>query len=228
MEGEHEISMNTQTGVPAPDQQSGTARLWSNTQAYGLAFVCLVLGLAVGFLFHGPAGSATVSSRPPAPQQQVESAAVTPERLKHMANKTVEPLLEKLKQDPNDSKLLYDIGNAYYATHQFGTAAEYYSKSADVEPDPKVLTQLSNAYHYAGADDKAFAALDRTLQINPSYANALFNLGMLRFEVRGDSTGAIEAWQKLLKTNPNHPHRRQVEMMIDRARQGKAALKAAE
>jgi cytochrome c-type biogenesis protein CcmH/NrfG len=32
--------------------------------------------------------------------------------------------------------------------------------------------------------------------------------------VQGDTKGAIECWQKLLKTNPNHPQRDQVEKMI--------------
>jgi cytochrome c-type biogenesis protein CcmH/NrfG len=145
--------------------------------------------------------------------------SVTPEQLKHMADKTVEPFLDKLKQNPNDPDLLHQVGNAYYAAHQFGTAVEYYSKSADLKPDPMVLTQLSNAYHYSGSDEKAIATLDRALQVDPTFANALFNLGMLKWQTQGDSAAAIKAWEKLLKTNPKHPNRSKVEQLIARVKE---------
>lgn len=223
MEGGHETSMNVEgAGTEPRGNERGAARPWSSTQAYGLSIVCLVLGLALGYLFHGPnrAGNATPEVSKAHEQHQHGSVtSVTPEQLKHMADKTVEPFLEKLKQSPNDPKLLYGVGNAYYAAHQFDMAIEYYSKAADLDPDAKVLTQLSNAYHYAGSDEKALATLDRALQVDPKFANALFNLGMLKWQAQGDKVAAIAAWKKLLKTNPKHPNRRQVQMMIERVQQ---------
>jgi cytochrome c-type biogenesis protein CcmH/NrfG len=204
----------------ACERQPETSRLWSNAQAYGLSIVCLALGLAVGFWSHGSGHSG--NSLAQATSQQDAATArmpVTPEQMKHMADKTVQPFLDKLKQNPNDPNLLHQVGNAYFAAHQFGTAIEYYSQSADLKPDPIVLTQLSNAYHYSGSDDKALATLDRALQIDPTFANALFNLGMLKWQSQGDTSAAIKAWKQLLKTNPNHPNRRQVEQMIARVKE---------
>jgi cytochrome c-type biogenesis protein CcmH/NrfG len=219
-----EIAVNSQTSSKTDDKNM-TSILWSSTQAYGLALITLLLGLVAGFLLHGPASAANV---PPTSQATDQASphtgmSVTPEQLKHMADMQAGPLLDKLKQDPNNPELLAQVADTYLAGHQFNTAVEYYEKSASIKPDANLLTQLANAYFYSGSPDKAIDALNRALQVDPKFANALFNLGALKWQVRGDSAGAIAAWQKLLKTNPNHPKRREVEAMIERVRQQKKA-----
>jgi tetratricopeptide (TPR) repeat protein len=207
-------------------QQAETGNNWSSTQAYGLAILCLVLGLGLGFLLRGSASHPLPdphAGHDHAAAPTEARASVTPEQLKHMAEKAVEPLKQQLNQNPNDAKLLADIGNRYYVGHQFDTAIEYYTKSLAVKADPNVLVQLANAQHYSGASDKAIATLNRALEIDPKFANALFNLGMLKWKTDGDAAGAINAWQQLLKTNPNHPNRAKVEEMIERVKQQSAA-----
>ena len=76
---------------------------------------------------------------------------------------------------------------------QFGEATQFYEKSAKLKPTPDVLTKLSNAQYYGGFGDKAIATLNRALQIDPKFANALYNLGMLKWQFRGDTKGAIES-----------------------------------
>jgi cytochrome c-type biogenesis protein CcmH/NrfG len=61
--------------------------------------------------------------------------------------------------------------------------------------------------------------LNRALQLDPKFASALFNLGMLKWQVQGDVKGAIASWEKLVKTNPNHPQVEQVKKMIARAKE---------
>jgi cytochrome c-type biogenesis protein CcmH/NrfG len=61
------------------------------------------------------------------------------------------------------------------------------------------------------------------LKINPSDANSLFNLGMIRLNDKRDSAGAIAAWQELLKTHPGLDKRAIVEQMISEARQHKSS-----
>jgi len=126
--------------------------------------------------------------------------------------------LEELKHKPNDPQTLAKAGGYYFATRQFGEATQFYEKAAKLRPTPDLLTKLSGAYYYSGSGEKAIAALDQALQMDPKFANALYNLGMLKWQVRGDTKGAIQAWEKLLKTNPNHPNRAQVERMIARLR----------
>jgi len=199
---------------------------WTGKQAYALAVVCMLVGIPVGYLLRAPSTGSV--SAPPQSVQQVAPAnavtaypgQVTPDRLTHMADKQAEPLLAELKEHPNDPSLLAKLGNTYLAAHQFQSAQNYYERSLAVKAgDPAVLTQLASSYYYQGDTDKAIATLQRALKIDPGYANALYNLGMMQWQVKSDPKGAIALWEKLLKTNPDHPQRAQVEQMIARAKQ---------
>jgi len=227
LDGENATTtIETETAETVSMPQAGSSAHWSSTQAYGLAVLCLVLGLGLGFLLRGSA--ATPMADPHAGHQHAADGsempvAVTPEQLKQMAEKAAEPVVAQLKQNPADAKLLADAGNKYYAAQQYATAVEYYTKSVEAKADLNVLVQLANAQHLSGASDKAIKTLNRVLEIDPTFANALFNLGLLKWKTQGDTAGAISAWQKLLKTNPNHPNRAQVEEMIERVRQQPAS-----
>lgn len=196
---------------------------WTGKQAYVLAVVCMLVGIPVGYMLRAPssgAANAAVQNVPrPAPGTMSRPAEVSPAQLTHMADVQAEPLLAQLDKNPNDAALLAEIGKTYSYARQFQTSAQYYERSAKIKPDAEVLTTLGNTYHYAGADDKAIDAFNRALAIDPKFANALFNLGMLQWQVKNDPKGAVEAWQRLLKTNPNHPRRAQVEQMIAKAKQ---------
>jgi cytochrome c-type biogenesis protein CcmH/NrfG len=129
-------------------------------------------------------------------------------------------MLEQVNKNPNDFDALIKIGGYYFAAQQFDKAATFYEKAANVKPTADVLTKLSNAQFYGGAGDKAIDTLNRALQLDPKFANALYNLGMLKWQVRGDVKGAIASWEKLLKvTDPNNPNRAAVEKMIYRAKE---------
>ncbi len=192
--------------------------LWSTTQAYLIAVCCLLLGAAAGYFLRD-------SRAVPAPAAQQTHAAIpqtgqqpTPEQMKHMAEKQVEPLLVKLQANPNDADLLVQVARSYLAAHQFSTAASYSERAAAVKPSAKVFVSLGSAYYYSEAPDKALAAFQRASTLEPGSADALFNIGILKWQSFGDPQGAVDAWQKLLKANPNHPRRTQVEEMIARAK----------
>jgi cytochrome c-type biogenesis protein CcmH/NrfG len=203
--------------------QSNAEKLWSNMEAYGLAAICLILGIAAGYIIHGPQ-NLTATSAAPVTAQAAQPAMngggmqVSPEGLKHMAVKQAEPLMAKLEKNPNDPDLLAQIGKTYLVAHQFESASEYYERSAKIRPDVRTLTTLGGAYHLAGADDKALGAWKRALKIDPTYADALFNYGLIEWKSKSDPKAAIAAWNKLLQSNPNHPQRAQVEEMIARAK----------
>jgi len=205
--------------MSASDEQ---LKLWNNTQAYSLAVICLALGVVVGYLMHAPKGPvspvATVEQAPPA-ASAMTGGMPTPDQLKHMADKQAEPLLADLQKQPNDADVLVKIGDTYFAAQQFQSAAGYYERAAASRADAKTLTQLASTYYYAGDADKAIATLNRALHVDPKYADAIFNLGMIQWRAKGDPQAAIVAWETLLKTNPNHPRRAQVEQAIARAKQ---------
>src|SRR5690349_7460523 len=194
---------------------------WTSTQVYVMAAICLLLGIAAGYLVRGPGQAtpaATVqSSTAPAgaPEQQQQPS---PEMMKKMAETKVAPLLQALASKPNDPQLLAGIGNVYYDTQNFQDAILYYKKSLAAKEDPSVRTDVGTAFFYLGDSDTGLAEFDRVLKANPNFENALFNTGMVKFQAKMDVDGAVATWERLLKANPNTPRRSDIEQMISRSK----------
>lgn len=205
------------------DQKSATQ--WTGTQAYVLAIICLVAGIALGYFVRGSAAPAVAHTHAaeasmPGSDTPGMQQPPTPEQLKHMADVQAKPLLEQLKTNPKDVQLLYKTGNVYYDAQQFPEAIGYYEQAKSLNPDAlDVRTDLATAYYYAGDADRSLTEFDNVLKIDPNYANALFNQGMIRWQAKMDVNGAVGSWKKLLQTNPNYQHRDQVENLIAKAAQ---------
>jgi cytochrome c-type biogenesis protein CcmH/NrfG len=179
-------------------------------QVYALAALCLVLGLAIGYLFHGP------QEQPPAARHIAPSASSSPSMgavtgghmpslaaMKRMADQQAAPLLEKLGKDPNNTATLVQVGAIYHTSHQFKQAAVYYDKAVQIDPKNVAnRTKLASSLYRDGDVDGALAQLNTALTYDPKDANCLFDLGMIKLQGKQDGKGALAAWQKLLKTNP--------------------------
>jgi cytochrome c-type biogenesis protein CcmH/NrfG len=192
-----------------------TSSEWQAQQVYALAAVCLLIGLAVGYLFRG--------SRSPAPPVRAMQAAapgapvpagmgapggmgnqpVSLDQMKHMADKQAEPLLAKLKDDPKNADLMTQVGKIYLSTHQFKEAADYFAKALEVQPkNVPTRTLLASCLYYNGDVDGALQQLGQATTDDPKDANSLFNLGMIRWQGKKDAKGALAAWGQLLRNNP--------------------------
>ena len=217
---------------------SGTSSSeWQAKQVYALAVVCLLIGLAVGYLFRG--------SRSPAPPVNAMQSAAAPgatagmgsqgamgnqpvslDQMKHMADKKAEPLLAKLKDDPKNADLLIQTGKVYFSTHQFKEAADYFGKSLEVKPkNVPIRTLMASCLYFSGDVDGALQQLGQATTDDPKDANSLFNLGMIRWEGKKDAKGALAAWGQLLRSNPElDPNKRaQVEKLMADVRQSNSA-----
>lgn len=202
------------------NETSSTARGLS-TASYVIAVICLGLGISIGYLIRGGSPQQPVSApvaESPAPAAVNTTQQPTPDQMKQMADKQAEPLLAGLKQNPKDPEALYKIGNIYYDTRQFPAAVKYYEESLKLKPEATdVRTDMATAYYFMGDPDHAITEFEAVLKQNPKHANALFNEGMVKWEGKGDITGAILAWKKLLASNPDYPKREQVENLIAKA-----------
>jgi cytochrome c-type biogenesis protein CcmH/NrfG len=201
---------------------------WSSVQVYGMAAICLALGLTLGYLFRGSqtqssAASAAVQAGQPA--QAMPQQMPTLEQMKHMADKQAEPLLAQLKSDPNNAGVLKKVAKVYESTHQFKEAAGYYEKALEVNPkDVPTRTEMASCLYYNGDVNGALAQLQQALSDAPGDANALFNTGMIRWKGNNDVKGALQAWKQLLKSNPKLETNKkaQVEKLIAEAKQSPA------
>lgn len=213
------------------------------TQVYGMAVICLAVGLTIGYLLRGTqspvagpqqaagaarlsapwgargggavAGTEANSGRPA--QQAAGAGARSPHagamsgagrmpslaEMKQMADKRAAPLKEKLTSDSNNTGVLMQVGAIYQTAHQFQEAAGYYEKAVRIDPrNVTFRTEFASCLYRGGDVDGAIAELNKALSYAPKDANALFNLGLIRVEGKRDGKGAVAAWQKLLKDNP--------------------------
>jgi cytochrome c-type biogenesis protein CcmH/NrfG len=200
-----------------PSKVAGTQ--WKPMHAYAMAAVCLVVGLALGYLFRGsepasaPRVQATGNATPASPAGSGTQGMPTLEQMKQMADKQVEPLLEKLKADPDNPTLLNQVGTVYKATHQFKQASGYYEKALKADPkNVAARTDLASCLYYEGDIDAALSQLQQALKYDPKDANSLFNLGMIKWQAKKDAGGAVTAWQQLLESNPQLADEKKIEV----------------
>ncbi len=211
--------------------QPSAGSTWQVKQVYSMGVICLVVGLAIGYFFRGSQSPAApvqpaAHAHPSLPAGAMGGHTPSLEEMKQMADKKAAPLLEKLKSDPNNSDLLIQIGNLYKATHQFKEAAGYYDKALHVDAkNVAIRTEMASCLYYNGDVDGAIRQLQQALQYDPKDANSLFNLGMIKWQGKQDSKGALAAWQQLLKSNPQLSADRKAtvqKLMADVQMQGKS------
>jgi len=196
---------------------------WTSTQAYVLAVVCLLIGIAGGYLTRGSSGQ-TATAPGPSAQPSASAAAgpsqMPPQELQQALAQQVPPLLKRLKSDPNNAELLADIGNMYFDAHQYDQAAPYYSRALQIQPlNTAVRTDLGTAYWLLGNADRAIAEFQTALKTAPNQANTLFNLGVVQWQGKTDAEAALATWQKLLDTNPAFAGKDKVVQMMAQAKQ---------
>jgi cytochrome c-type biogenesis protein CcmH/NrfG len=196
---------------------------WTSREAYLLALVCLLVGAALGYFFRGsastipapaaqvaPGGSAQpASGMPPAP-----SAPLTVEALAPLAA----PLLAAVKTDSNNADALVQLGNLYYDHKLYSEAIPWYARALELRPkDVNVRTDLGTAYWYSGDAKKAIAEYNKSLAVDPAHSATLLNVGIVKLNGLNDPAGAIAAWEKLLKLNPQFPEKQKVLDLIAQA-----------
>ncbi len=197
---------------------------WTSVQAYVLAVICLLVGIAGGWLIrgsHSPAAAATETgaSAPVSASADAGFQSPTPAQMQKMADTQAGPLLDKLKADPNNAELLARIGNVYYDTQQYPTAIEYYQRALKIQPaNTSVRTDMATAYWYTGDMDTAISEFQKSLSYEPNKPNTLFNLGIVEWQGKMDIDKALATWQKLLDTNPNYEGKEKVLELMAQAK----------
>ena len=172
----------------AQDNKTNTNLGFTSVQAYTLAVITLVIGIAVGYFARGSAPTAVA---PEAAQTAAADgtcgngwrrrtwardncpASAASNRAAHRLRCWRKPpsrLLTKLQANPQDFETLRQLGNLYYDGQAFPQAIEYYNKALAVDPkNPDVITDLGTAYWYSGDPDKALADFDKSLAIRPNH-----------------------------------------------------------
>lgn len=202
-----------------------TPEQWTSVQAYTLAVICLLVGIAGGWFIHGsqsPAAAVPESASNAAPASANPNgvaAAPSPAEMQKMAETQAAPLIEKLKADPTNADLLASVGNLYYDAQQYPTAIDYYQRALKTQPaNAGVRTDMATAYWFTGNADTAIAEFQKSLSYEPNKPNTLFNLGIVEWQGKMDIDKATATWQKLLDTNPNYEAKDKVLELMAQAK----------
>ena len=202
---------------------------WTLQNAIILAAVCLLVGIAGGWMLGGlQSPSATGRAQNAAvPAEQASGAAPQmsgAQRTQRMADSQAAPMIEKLKATPGDPALLTTIGNIYYDAKLYAIAIDYYGHVLKQKPaDVSVRTDMGTAYWYMGNADTAIDEFNKALTYEPTSPNTLFNRGLVKWNGKNDAAGALADWDKLLKANPNYEGKDNVLKMIAEVKQQKSA-----
>jgi cytochrome c-type biogenesis protein CcmH/NrfG len=202
--------------------RSNSIEQWTSVQAYVLAVICLLVGVAGGWFIRGsqsPAASMAETANASAPASPVANPAPTPAEMQKMADTQAGPLIEKLKTDPKNPQLLENLGNVYYDAQLYPTAIDYYQQALKLEPaNTGVRTDMATAIWYTGNPDVAITEFKKSLSYEPNKANTLFNLGVVEWQGKMDIDKANAAWQKLLDKNPNYADKDKVLQLMAQAK----------
>jgi cytochrome c-type biogenesis protein CcmH/NrfG len=218
--------MGIEGAMTMTDTNRTSVEQWTSAQAYVLAVICLLVGIAGGWFIRGsqsPAAPAAETASASAPSPAIGNPAMqappTPAQMQKMADTQAAPLIEKLKADPANAGLLANIGNIYYDTQQYPTAIDYYQRALKLEPaNAGVRTDMATAYWYTGDAATAIAQFQKSLSYEPNKANTLFNLGIVEWQGKMDIDKAVATWQKLLDTNPNYEGKEKVLELMAQAK----------
>lgn len=174
-----------------------------------LTVAILAVGAVLGYLFHGSSSTASAGSFNGSPAAGSSSGPPLP------LEAAVQPLLQSLKDNPNDPDLLTNIGNQYYDSHNYGKAIEYYGRALKIRPeDVNVRTDMGTAIWYSGNAEGAIHEYETSLHYQPNHAQTFFNMGIVEWQGKHDDSAALQWWQKLLAEHPAYPDRQKVEQLM--------------
>ncbi|MHB8842405.1 MAG: PIN domain-containing protein [Candidatus Aquicultor sp.] len=114
-----------------------------------------------------------------------------------------------LKKSPKDIQALYGLGNTYFDVAQvkqdqktYQKAIDYYKKALDVDPSKSnIRTDMAVAYNFLGMTDIATVELNKVVTSDPSFFQAYFNLGVIKYQ-QNDLEHAKQFFQKVLEKAP--------------------------
>ncbi len=106
-----------------------------------------------------------------------------------------------LANDPRNLQAAVAAANLLYDAQRYVEAIAYYQQAFALNgSDVNVSTDLGTALWYAGRPDDALAQYETSLKIQPTHAQTLLNMGIVKADGKHDYAGAIAAWEQLLAT----------------------------
>lgn len=124
-----------------------------------------------------------------------------------------------LTRDPKNVQAAVSAGNMLYDAKRYEESIAFYQQAMTADgSDVNVSTDLGTALWYTGRPDAAVAQYAVSLTLNPTHAQTLFNMGIVKSDGKKDYAGAVAAWESLLASNPSYPNAANVRRLIAEAK----------
>lgn len=111
-------------------------------------------------------------------------------------------LTKAVELNPTLAEALNNLGIVYYQKKRYAEAAWLFALSNTRRADARVSFNLAKAQMHLGSLDKAQAALQKAIQLQPDYADAYRELGTL-LRKQGNNERALHLFGKLLALRPD-------------------------
>jgi cytochrome c-type biogenesis protein CcmH/NrfG len=132
----------------------------------------------------------------------------------------VRELTTKIKQNPRDFDSIVELANLNFDQKNYSDAINLYKNALQIRPDDlQIHTDMGTAMFYQNRFDDAIAEFQQILQKDSKNAQALFNLGVTMLHGKNDPKRALEYWEKMVDTNPDHPQAAFVKEQIQKLKE---------
>jgi len=160
----------------------------------GIAFTVYKGGYKGGYNGGSPgalpaASSASSQGQPTAQNDETRQAIINMEA--------------EVTANPENFQSWIRLGHLYYDSNQPEKAIAAYTKSLEFHTaDANLLTDLGVMYRRTKQPEKAIELFNQAIEKDPRHQPSRFNKGIVLLNDLNDATGAIAAWEDLLRINP--------------------------
>jgi tetratricopeptide (TPR) repeat protein len=135
------------------------------------------------------------------------------------------PLLERCYAlHPDDENVLINLGGAYILAERHHLAVPLLEKASELAPNnPAVWSNLAAAHlgklvtASRARQDRALAAYNRVIDLEPDYPNVHYNMGLIYVD-RRDWDAAHAAFSRAIESNPGDDDAHAMRKRVDEVR----------
>ncbi len=121
-----------------------------------------------------------------------------------------------VQKDPENPKLLTELGNAFYDREDWDGAIRAYEKARRKAPaDPNLLSDLGSAYRNRGDFKRAISFFEKARAADPDHWQSLLNLVLINAYDTRDAAAAGRQYAELKRRFPEVPNLERIEKQIN-------------
>ncbi|MEE9613628.1 MAG: tetratricopeptide repeat protein [Thermodesulfobacteriota bacterium] len=112
-------------------------------------------------------------------------------------------LMARLDENPEDAELISRVADTYFGMRRFEDASEYYKRAIKINPDDvDSYNDLALSSHYMGLSVEGLKYVEDGIAKNPYYQRIWLTKGFILAYGLGNQVAAVEAWEKVVKIDP--------------------------